>query len=313
MVCRAFNLDDNDRPEAPQIKRGVAGAVMCVYDRCADAGRIDLIAAKLFVLLFERRYRSHGDDRFEYGNGSWPRVSCISAPALLRATDSIRYAQSVFALMTTTVDLPSRDFDGVSESDRRILDSKTIDDLKEISLLGKPGKKHARTFYCAELRSALFKSFTERGRAILTNFHNRGASPMPEKGAVLISQTATGLLAATYLRNRETAATRIATWPSPQASLTTPHPEEIRRVRGFLATTFSGSGEGLIILLAMQPLDAGAEILPEVILFFVGHGGDGKSLSNVTIASAIWVPDLAASPASCYMLRRRSEGKAASI
>ena len=69
-VCRAFNLDDSDRPEARQIKRGVAGAVMCVYDRCADAGRSDLLSAKLFVLLFDGWYRSHGGNLFEYGNGS---------------------------------------------------------------------------------------------------------------------------------------------------------------------------------------------------------------------------------------------------
>ena len=86
----------------------------------------------------------------------------------------------------------SRDFDGVSESDRRIRDSKAIDDLEEIALHGKPGKKHARTFYCAELCPSLFKSFRERDRALLMNFHKRGASPMPEKGAVLLSQTSTG-------------------------------------------------------------------------------------------------------------------------
>ena len=46
-VCRAFNFDDNDRSEVSQIKRGVASAVMCVYDRCADERRIDLLSAKL--------------------------------------------------------------------------------------------------------------------------------------------------------------------------------------------------------------------------------------------------------------------------
>ena len=151
MVCRAFNLDDSDRSEAPQINRGVAGAVMCVYDRCADEGRSDLLAAKLFVLLFDGRYRSRADNLFEYGNGSWHRASCISSSAPQYAEDSIRYAQIVFTLMTTNGDFPSRDFDGVSESARRIPDSKTIDDLKEISLLGKPVRNPAWAFYCEEL------------------------------------------------------------------------------------------------------------------------------------------------------------------
>ena len=153
---------------------------MCVYDRCADEGRIDLLAAKLFVLLFDWRYGSHGDNRLEYGNGSWQRASCISSPALQYATDSIRYAQSVFTLMTTNGDSPSRDSDGVSESDRLILDSKTINGAEETSLLGQPDKKPAWTFYCAELCSSLFESFTERSRRPM-DFHKCGAAPMPGK------------------------------------------------------------------------------------------------------------------------------------
>ena len=102
---------------------------MCVYDRCADEGRIDLLSAKLFALLFEGRYRSLGDNLFEYGNGSRQRASCISAPSLQYATDSTRCAQSVSAFMTTHGDLPRRDCDGVSESARLILDSKTIGDM----------------------------------------------------------------------------------------------------------------------------------------------------------------------------------------
>ena len=149
-VCHAFNLDDNDRSDVSQIKRGLESAVMCGYDRCADEGHIDLPSAKLFALLFEGLYRSHGDNLFEYGNGSRHRPPCLSAPSLQYATHSIRYAQSLSTLMANG-DFPSRDYDGVSESGRLILDSKTIDGMKETSLLGQPDKKPARPFYCVEL------------------------------------------------------------------------------------------------------------------------------------------------------------------
>ena len=82
-------------------------------------------------------------------------------------------------------------------------------------------------------------------------------------------------------------------------------PEAIRRMRRFLATTFSGSGEGLRILLAIPPLDAGAEILPDVTPFFIGHGGGGKSLSNVARASAIWGTGFGCFP--CIMLQVEEE------
>ena len=76
-------------------------------------------------------------------------------------------------------------------------------------------------------------------------------------------------------------------------------------MRRFLATTFLGPDEGLRILLATQSRAAGAEILPGVRLFFIGPGGGGKSLLDVTLASAIWDAGIGCS--ACSILQAEEE------
>ena len=62
----------------------------------------------------------------------------------------------------------------------------------------------------------------------------------------------------------------------------------IRRMMIFLETTFDGQDQALEMLLSYMALVAASVRLPEVIIAFVGPGGDGETLLLCDLMGAVW-------------------------
>ena len=78
----------------------------------------------------------------------------------------------------------------------------------------------------------------------------------------------------------------------------------VRRMHRFIATTLAGT-DGIRLLLSMYAIVAAGVRLPEVILFFLGEGGEGKSLLLSTLGRDFWGPGR--SEASGAMLQTEGE------
>ena len=74
----------------------------------------------------------------------------------------------------------------------------------------------------------------------------------------------------------------------------------ISRMRIFLETTFAGQGAALEMLLSYMAIVAASVRLPEVLIVFVGPGGEGKTLLLCDLMSSVWGTGRAVAPPSIF-------------
>ena len=72
----------------------------------------------------------------------------------------------------------------------------------------------------------------------------------------------------------------------------------VSRMRRFLGTTFARQDDSLEMLLSYMALVAASGRLPEIMIVFVGPGGEGKTLLLCDLMSAVWGTGHAVAPPS---------------
>ena len=294
-------------------KTACAHVALLLYDKSFNESKNELLVCKLFAVLFRGEYRSHYEDTYAYMNGAWGRVTTLPYAALEFATNSIKAAEGVFRILHSEYPHPRRSITVVAGRIRDILENQSSSSI----LSADPSPPAAPCAWLQEvvkLCAAMFQNFVDpgRGRIVLSNFLKWAPEPMPERQdgvnfrnryyAIYQESEASGRLVCrrqskSPLRKCYTSIPHDITYRLPDLA--------VWRMRNFLTTTFSGADRALEMLLAYVSLVAAGVRLPEIILIFVGPGGEGKTLLLCDLMRAVWGSGHAVAPPIYPPDRRR--------
>ena len=287
-------------------KTACAQVALLLYDKSYNESKNELLVCKLFAVLFRGEYRSHYDDTYAYMRGSWNRVTALPYSALEFATNSIRAAEGVFRILHSEYPHPRRSISAIAERMRDILENQSVSSI----LSADPSPPAAPCIWLQEvvkLCAAMFKNFVDPGRdrVVLSNFLKWASEPMPARQAGVNFNNRYYEICHENRPPGKLVCTRKSKSPHRNCYTSVPHdisyrlPDSaVRRMRTFLTTTFSGTGGALEMFLAYMSLVAAGVRLPEIILIFVGPGGEGKTLLLCDLMRAVWGSGHAVAPPS---------------
>lgn len=273
--------------------RAAAQATLVLLEYSSDDGRNELLQTKLFTLLMDELYRSHGEKLFEcVGQGAWiPASHGISSISLEFVLGALRRAQAYFLAMSKHA--PKRDFHEVA-FDLRVMqslaDEAPLLEWQLNDVQGKTPQTKARNWFLghSELCRDLRKQFSEHNKNVLKNFHRWADCDMSKK------QQPGLCFRDAYLSTADGKLKQLAKDPRRGCYIMIDKPICFKpsdlsrnRLAGLLLSSFAG-GDGLKLLLSQCALVACRMRQPDVMLVFVGEGHDGKTMILVDLMSACW-------------------------
>ena len=159
----------------------------------------------------------------------------------------------------------------------------------------------------AKLCAAMFKNFADPGRdkVVIANFLRWASGPVPARQDGVNFENKYFSISVEEGEVGKMVCERKPKSPANNCYITIPVeiqfrlPEvAIRRMRIFLETTFAGQDPALEMLLSYMALVAASVRLPEVLIVFVGPGGEGKTLLLCDLMGAVWGTGHAVAPPS---------------
>ena len=282
--------DDPTRND-PALIKAACQACLLLYDQVPDAGKSDPLIAKLFALLVGEKYRSHNEVLFLHEKRTaWTKVGSITYKTLQFVTRALGLAEAAFSVLHNCN--VSRNFQELALELRFLFEEFSVADMEE-ALLNAPKAEQRQGEDCgwavnaSKVCAALRRAFGERERHILANFHKWGATPpVPPCHGVNFYDC--------YLTLQDLVVTQAPKAPENNCYTSIPtnlgEPialEDYWLLTKFLSTTFVGHEEGLELLLALLALAVRGELMPHVMLFLLGAGGEGKSLLTTKLLKAV--------------------------
>ena len=163
-------------------KTACAQVALLLYDKSYSESKNELLACKLFSVLFRGEYRSRYDDTYAYMRGAWGRSTTLPYAALEFATNSIRAAEGVFRILHIEYPHPRRSISVIVERMRDILENQSASSI----LSADPSQPAAPCIWLQDvikIFAVMFKNFVDagRGRVVLSNFLKWGPGPMPAR------------------------------------------------------------------------------------------------------------------------------------
>ena len=285
--------------------RKVAHCAVLLYKAPFESSRSDIMVAKLFSLLAGEEYRAHNGQLFAYANGEWARTSSITYKTAEDIVQTLMLTEVCFMLLNN-VD-PERCEASLLVELKIVLDCFPPETLQDI-LLKAPVKKREGgwpilvTFSCNCLR----KIFGEKLSSVLEKFEKWGGKPAPVTGSTGVNfQDGFLAISDTQVSQGTWSPSNNCYWTAGCRLAMAPDYEALKKLSRFLSTTFVDADDGFKMLMAYISLAARSAVMPHVILFIIGPGGEGKTLFVMKLLKAVFGDGHAECSAS--MLQQENE------
>lgn len=276
--------------EWSDLRRDALLIVSLLFNAPGDLAKSDLVVTKLFCLVSGHSYRSHASCLFIYRNGVWSKSSAISHETAEHIMHSLMLAEAVLLIMA--VHRPERELDGVIFEAFVVLLHFTPEDLVSALLRAPVRKRETDELWCvrASLNCiAVSKMFAERLHWILEKFHQWGETPMPStKAAGMAFEDCHLMIDDTRVYQGRWQPANNNYWKVECRLGMSPEYSVLETVLKFLSTTFAGASEPFNMIMAMISLAARSDIMPPIMLFLIGPGGEGKTLFTMKLLKAVF-------------------------
>jgi hypothetical protein len=248
--------------------------------------RSDLLVGRVLGTLYHDSVRAHSNAVVHYENGAWVRAEEIPAPMLINIEALLSRAKQLFLHLAENEVHRSWDaaFTALQHFDG---------DAQHV-----PIEEHelkAYQHWAATAGKALtnlapkFTGGTGRGKSVLDSFATWFQRPNPAKTGTLnfrdaclqIKPSAPGTSGVTRITQLRTSPANNCYAHVPMQLSFKPSDHSRKLMRLFLATTFAGNSDGLLLDMCMEALSVGSGPLPQKMIVMQGPGGDGKSLRSI--------------------------------